>query len=94
LYSLQELFAEANILVVAGSDTTFFNMCGFFFYIGRNLRSYEKLVNEIRSTFGSLGREGGAWILAGRGKPGARLTRISGCATDRSFNSNRETPEL
>ena len=52
-YSQQELFAEANLLVIAGSDTTSINLCGFFFYIVRNPRPYEKLVKEIRSTFDS-----------------------------------------
>ena len=52
-YSQQELFAEANLLVIAGSDTTSINLSGFFFYIVRNPRSYEKLVKEIRSTFDS-----------------------------------------
>ena len=52
-YSQQELLAEANLLVVAGSDTTSITLCGFFFYIVRNPRSYEKVVREIRSTFDS-----------------------------------------
>ncbi len=52
-YSQQELFAEANLLVIAGSDTTSINLCSFFFYIVRNPMPYEKLVKEIRSTFDS-----------------------------------------
>lgn len=52
-YSQQELFAEANLLVIAGSDTTAINLCGFFFYISRNPRSYQKLIEEIRSNFNS-----------------------------------------
>ncbi|KAL9005175.1 MAG: hypothetical protein Q9188_002049 [Gyalolechia gomerana] len=52
-YSQQELFAEANLLVIAGSDTTAINLCGFFFYITRNPRPYQKLIEEIRSTFDS-----------------------------------------
>lgn len=52
-YSQQELFAEANLLVIAGSDTTSINLSSFFFYIARNAKPYEKLVKEIRSTFDS-----------------------------------------
>ena len=52
-YSRQELFAEANLLVVAGSDTTAITISSFFFYIVRNRRPYAKLVKEIRSTFDS-----------------------------------------
>ena len=52
-YSQQELIAEANLLVVAGSDTTSIILSGFFFYMTRNQRIHEKLVTEIRSTFKS-----------------------------------------
>ena len=53
-YSQEELLAEANLLVVAGSDTTAVILSGFFFYIARNPKPYEKLVKEIRSTFDSV----------------------------------------
>jgi cytochrome P450 len=49
--SRTDLIAEANLLVVAGADTT---ACGFFFYISRNPHVYTKLTNEIRSTFQSV----------------------------------------
>lgn len=52
-YTEQELFAEANLLIIAGSDTTSINLCGFFFYLSRNERVYNRLVKEIRSTFDS-----------------------------------------
>ena len=52
-YSQQELFAEANLLVIAGSDTTSISLSSFFFYIVRNPRPYKKLVKEIRSIFNS-----------------------------------------
>ncbi|MCJ1438934.1 hypothetical protein MMC27_008324 [Xylographa pallens] len=52
-YSEQELLAEANLLIIAGSDTTSINLCGFVFYITRNPRIYAKLIDEIRSTFES-----------------------------------------
>lgn len=52
-YSQQELWAEACLLVVAGSDTTSITLCSFFFYIVRNPRAYKRLVKEIHSTFNS-----------------------------------------
>ena len=52
-YSEQELIAEANLLIIAGSDTTSINLCGFFFYITHNERIYRKLISEIRTTFSS-----------------------------------------
>ena len=53
-YSRQELFAKANLLVIAGSDTTSVSLCSFFFYIVRKPGPYGKLVKEIRSTFDSV----------------------------------------
>lgn len=52
-YTDQELLAEANLLIIAGSDTTSIQLSGFFFYITRNERCYNKAVAEIRSTFAS-----------------------------------------
>lgn len=53
-YSREELRAEANLLVIAGSDTTSISLCGFFFYITHYPRVYAKLVKHIRSTFASI----------------------------------------
>lgn len=50
-YSTDELHAEANLLVVAGSDTTATVLCGFWFYILRKEPCYKRLVEEIRGTF-------------------------------------------
>lgn len=52
-YSTQELFAEANLLIVAGSDTTATIMTGFWFYLGKYPRVYEKVANEVRTAFKS-----------------------------------------
>ena len=52
-YSQQELFTDASVLVIAGSDTTSIILSSFFFYIVRNPRSYNRLMEEIRSTFDS-----------------------------------------
>lgn len=52
-YTQQELHAEANLLIIAGSDTSSMNLSGFFFYITHNPPPYAKLVAEIRTTFKS-----------------------------------------
>jgi cytochrome P450 len=52
--SREDLVGEANILVVAGSDTTPVVLAGFFFYMTRNSRILAKLTGEIRSTFKSV----------------------------------------
>ena len=48
-----ELRAEANLLLIAGTDTTSVAISSFFFFIVHNPRCYEKLVKEIRTTFSS-----------------------------------------
>jgi cytochrome P450 len=50
---LKELVAEANLLVLAGADTTSVTLCSLLFYITHNERVYLKLVKEIRETFAS-----------------------------------------
>jgi cytochrome P450 len=52
-FSLKELIAEANLLVLAGSDTTSIAISSLMFYLTHNRRTYLKLVDEIRSTFTS-----------------------------------------
>lgn len=52
-YSTHELYAEANLLIITGSDTTATTMVGFWFYLLRNPRVYAKLVDEIRRVFKS-----------------------------------------
>jgi cytochrome P450 len=49
----EELLAEANLLIMAGTDTTAVSTSGFFFFITHHPRVYEKVVNEIRTTFKS-----------------------------------------
>jgi cytochrome P450 len=49
-----QLRAEASLLIIAGSDTTAVAMTGIFFYLTRNERAYDKLVDEIRNTFVSV----------------------------------------
>jgi cytochrome P450 len=64
-YSEPELLAEANLLIIAGSDTTSVNLCGFFFNITQNPRIYAKLVREIRTTFASADEIVGGTTLNG-----------------------------
>lgn len=52
-YTTDELNAEANLLIIAGSDTTATTLIGFWFYMVRHPRVYDKLVEEIRTTFKS-----------------------------------------
>ncbi|OBT55407.1 hypothetical protein VE04_04708 [Pseudogymnoascus sp. 24MN13] len=52
-YSVDELNSEANLLIIGGSDTTSTIMTGFWFYLTRHPRVYDKLVKEIRTTFKS-----------------------------------------
>ncbi|KAB5578096.1 cytochrome P450 67, partial [Coniochaeta sp. 2T2.1] len=52
-YSLGELYAECDLLIIAGSDTTAIVMSAAFFYLTRNPETQEKLAREISSTFSS-----------------------------------------
>ena len=52
-FSETELWSEARFLLIAGSDTTSTGLTSLFFYLSRNPECYEKLANEIRSTFTS-----------------------------------------
>ncbi|KAL3429417.1 cytochrome P450 [Aspergillus tetrazonus] len=49
----RELGGESATLIVAGTDTTFTAMAACFFYLSRNRAAYDRLANEIRSTFPS-----------------------------------------
>ncbi|KUJ12540.1 benzoate 4-monooxygenase cytochrome P450 [Mollisia scopiformis] len=53
-YTPIELFSEASLLIIAGTDTSAVVLCAFFFYITRNPRAYRRLTKEIRETFGNL----------------------------------------
>jgi cytochrome P450 len=50
-FEFKELLAEANLLILAGSDTTSITVSSIFFYISHTKRVYLKLVKEIRETF-------------------------------------------
>ncbi|KAK1590716.1 putative cytochrome P450 [Colletotrichum navitas] len=51
--SRQQLWAESNLLIIAGSDTSSTAMAALFFYLTRYPDAYEKVVKEVRSTFRS-----------------------------------------
>jgi cytochrome P450 len=46
-----EISGEAQLLLVAGSDSTTVTMCGLFFYLAHYPKVHQKLVTEIRETF-------------------------------------------
>ncbi|KAI8294904.1 Cytochrome P450 monooxygenase apf7 [Colletotrichum sp. SAR 10_98] len=48
-----QLWAESNLLIIAGSDTSSTAMAALFFYLSRYPEAYEKVVKEVRSTFRS-----------------------------------------
>ncbi|KAI0006422.1 benzoate 4-monooxygenase cytochrome P450 [Xylariaceae sp. FL0662B] len=50
-YDEADLRSEANLLIIAGSDTTAISLSGIFFYLTGNPYQYQKLVKEIRTTF-------------------------------------------
>lgn len=50
-YSLHELFAECELLTIAGSDTTAIVMSAMIFYLSRNPAIQSKLFDEIASSF-------------------------------------------
>jgi cytochrome P450 len=53
-FSMDELWGEANLLIIAGSDTTSTAMAGTFFYLAHNASSLRKLCREIRDTFSDV----------------------------------------
>ena len=53
LYGEDELRAESNLLMIAGSDTTAVSMSGIFFYLTGDPRVLHKLVDEVLATFES-----------------------------------------
>ncbi|KAL4786874.1 cytochrome P450 [Aspergillus varians] len=50
----QELWGEANVLMIAGSDTTSTSLSAAIFYLVRNPDALEKLKNEVRSHFSDV----------------------------------------
>ncbi|KAL4792214.1 cytochrome P450 [Aspergillus venezuelensis] len=50
----QELWGEANVLMIAGSDTTSTSLSAAIFYLVRNTHALEKLKREVRSHFSDV----------------------------------------
>lgn len=50
-FSMDELWGESNLLIIAGSDTTSTAMAGTFFYLAHNVEVLKKLCEEIREAF-------------------------------------------
>ncbi|KAJ4294588.1 hypothetical protein N0V90_008279 [Kalmusia sp. IMI 367209] len=53
-FSMDELWGESNLLIIAGSDTTSTAMAATFFYLTHNMATLQKLCNEIRTTFSDV----------------------------------------
>lgn len=53
-FTMDELWGESNLLIIAGSDTTSTAMSGTFFYLAHNPAALRKLCDEIRSTFSDI----------------------------------------
>ena len=53
-FSMQELWGESNLLIIAGSDTTSTALASAFFYLVHNPRTLAKATEEVRRTFGDV----------------------------------------
>ena len=52
-FSMDELWGESTLLIIAGSDAISTGMAAVFYYLGRHLEAYSKVCHEVRSTFSS-----------------------------------------
>jgi len=50
-FSMDELWGESNLLIIAGSDTTSTAIAATFFYLSRNPEALKKVQQEVRSVF-------------------------------------------
>ena len=53
-FSMDELWGESNLLIIAGSDTTSTAMSGAFFYLAHNPSAMQKVCKEIREAFADV----------------------------------------
>lgn len=53
-FSTTELWAESNLLIIAGSDTPATAIAGIFYYLVHNTQVLRKLEDEIRSNFDNI----------------------------------------
>lgn len=82
-FSMDELWGESNLLIIAGSDTTSTAMAATFFYLAHNPTALQKLCKEIRDTFSDVEE-----IVSGQ--------KLSGCLYLRACidESMRMTPPV
>lgn len=82
-FSMDELWGESNLLIIAGSDTTSTSMAATFFYLAHNTSTLQKLCHEIRTAFSDVEE-----IVSG--------PKLSGCAYLRACidESMRMTPPV
>lgn len=82
-FSMDELWGESNLLIIAGSDTTSTAMAATFFYLAHNAVALQKLYQEIRTSFSDVEE-----IVSG--------STLSGCAYLRACidESMRMTPPV
>lgn len=64
-FPIEELWGEAESMIIAGSDTTAIVFTAMFFYLARNPDVQAKLAEEIRSTFHSFDDIAGGPTLYG-----------------------------
>ena len=50
-FSTPELWGESNLLIIAGSDTTSTALASSFFHLVHNTAAFDKVTEEVRSTF-------------------------------------------
>jgi cytochrome P450 len=53
-YSEEDLRAESNMLIIAGSDTTSVSLSGIFFYLTGDPRRCQRLADEVLTSFDSV----------------------------------------
>lgn len=53
--SFRHLQSQADMMVVAGSETTATSLSGITYYLSQNALAYKALANEVRSTFSRYG---------------------------------------
>jgi cytochrome P450 len=53
-FTMRELFDEARLLLIGGSDTSSTTLAALMFYLSRYPHCYEKLALEVHSTFKSV----------------------------------------
>lgn len=53
-FTMNELWGESNLLIIAGSDTTSTALAATFFYLLHNPSTLERVIEEVRGLFGDV----------------------------------------